>query len=83
MWHGSVILISVAPGAAAPMRAVEQVRAVAGRGLEDDRYFSESGTYSRKPGPDREVTLIEVEAIEGWSASMASRSIRASRGAIS
>src|SRR5207302_7728809 len=34
-------------------------------GLEGDRYFNEVGTFSAKvPGPDREVTLIELEAIE-------------------
>lgn len=46
------------------MKTVPEVRAVAGRGLEGDRYFLETGTYSHKPGPDREVTLIEIEAIE-------------------
>ncbi len=46
------------------MVPVEEVRAVAGRGLEGDRYFSQRGTYSKRPGPDREVTLIEIEAIE-------------------
>lgn len=46
------------------MVSVERVRAVAGQGLEGDRYFTQTGTYSKKPRPDREVTLIEVEAIE-------------------
>jgi len=46
------------------MVSVEQVRAVAGQGLEGDRYFNRTGTYSKKSAPDREVTLIEVEAIE-------------------
>ena len=43
----------------------DEVHAVPGRGLEGDRYFHETGTFSAKvPGPDREVTLIELEAIE-------------------
>ena len=46
------------------MRAVDSAHAVPGRGLEGDRYFSRSGTYSRKDGADREITLIESEAIE-------------------
>ncbi len=46
------------------MKAVEAVRAVPGRGLEGDRYWSATGTYSYKPSPDRDVTLIELEAIE-------------------
>jgi len=46
------------------MDRIESVRAVAGRGLEGDRYFLRAGTYSRKEGPDREITLIETEALE-------------------
>ncbi|MBI3975527.1 MAG: MOSC domain-containing protein [Armatimonadetes bacterium] len=46
------------------MRAVEAVLAVPGRGLEGDRYFAQAGTFSPKPAPDRDVTVIEVEAIE-------------------
>jgi len=46
------------------MRSVDEVRAVPGRGLEGDRYFSRGGTYSDRPGPDREVTLIESESVE-------------------
>ena len=46
------------------MRAVDSARAVPGRGLEGDRYFSEIGTYSAKAGADREITLIESEALE-------------------
>jgi MOSC domain-containing protein YiiM len=38
---------------------------VAGRGLEGDRYYSKLGTYSNQAGSGRDVTLIEVEAIEG------------------
>jgi MOSC domain-containing protein YiiM len=40
------------------------VRAIAGKGLEGDRYFNQVGTYSNRPGTGREVTLIEIEAIE-------------------
>ncbi len=61
---GVVVSIHIAPVAAAPPQAVQAVRAVPGRGLEGDRYWSATGTYSRKPSPDRDVTLIEVEAIE-------------------
>ncbi|MGH7423278.1 MAG: MOSC domain-containing protein, partial [Candidatus Methylomirabilales bacterium] len=43
---------------------MKEVRAIPGKGLEGDRYFTQTGTYSKKPRLDREVTLIEVEAIE-------------------
>ncbi len=46
------------------MSAVNQARAVPGKGLEGDRYCLGTGTYSDKPGPAREVTLIESEALE-------------------
>lgn len=46
------------------MVSVKEARAISGKGLEGDRYFTQTGTYSKKPRPDREVTLIEVEAIE-------------------
>lgn len=35
-----------------------------GKGLEGDRYFLKTGTYSNHPGLGRDVTLIEIEAIE-------------------
>lgn len=46
------------------MVSVAEVRAVPGKGLEGDRYFRQTGTYSNYPGPGRDVTLIEIEAIE-------------------
>ena len=64
MWQGAVVSIHIVPAARGPMVSVTEVRAVPGKGLEGDRYFTGGGTYSDPPGPDREVTLIESEAIE-------------------
>ena len=61
---GVVVSLHIAPDAGAEMRAVTEVMAVAGRGIEGDRYFTHTGTYSNHPGTGRHVTLIEVEAIE-------------------
>jgi MOSC domain-containing protein YiiM len=63
MFEGTVISINIAADASAPMQSVSEVRAIPGRGLEGDRYFDQKGTFS-KPEPDRELTLIEAEAIE-------------------
>jgi len=63
MFEGTVVSINIAPEAEAPMQSVSEARAVPGRGLEGDRYFDQKGTFS-KPLPDRELTLIEAEAIE-------------------
>lgn len=59
-----VVSIHIAPTGKAAMRSVREARAVAGKGLEGDRYFTKSGTYSNDPGSGRDVTLIEIEAIE-------------------
>lgn len=64
MWRGSVVSIWLAEGAGAPMRQVPLARAVAGRGLEGDRYFAGTGFYSWFTGPLREISLIEEEVLE-------------------
>jgi MOSC domain-containing protein YiiM len=63
MFEGTVVSINIAPTAGAPMQSVSEARAVPGHGLEGDRYFAHQGTFV-KEDPDRELTLIEVEAIE-------------------
>lgn len=65
MFHGQLIGIYIAQHKGKDLHATDKVEAVAGRGLVGDRYFLKEGTYSAKDGPDREVTLIEVEALEG------------------
>jgi len=64
MLQGRVVSIHIASTAAAVMRSIKEVRAVAGNGLEGDRYANQMGTYSKDPGSGRDVTLIEMEAIE-------------------
>lgn len=77
----TVLAILVADAPAEPMRAVETARAVAGRGLEGDRYHDGRGTFLKPgdrgdaPGADpdvpgrHQVTLIEAgvlrEAVPG------------------
>ena len=63
--QGTVIAIHIAPTGAAPMRSVTTAQVVVGKGLEGDRYYSKLGTYSNQAGSGRDVTLIEIEAIEG------------------
>ncbi len=45
--------------------AVDCIRALAGRGLEGDRYAKAAGTFSVNPGK-RDVTLIETEALQAY-----------------
>jgi len=62
--QSTVLSIHIAPTAAAIMTSIREVRGVVGKGLEGDRYAAKLGTYSKDPGSGRDVTLIEVEAIE-------------------
>ncbi len=65
MFEGNVVSLYIGPAAKQPMVAVDEVRAVAGRGLDGDRYFNLQGSFSKdEPTPKQEVTLIESEAIE-------------------
>jgi MOSC domain-containing protein YiiM len=66
MFQGSVVSINIAPAAEVALVAVAEALAVPGKGLEGDRYFNQAGTFS-KPQPDRELTLIESEAIEAFN----------------
>ncbi|SIS12481.1 MOSC domain-containing protein [Natronorubrum thiooxidans] len=58
---GTIHAIHVAAEQGAPMEPRESVRAVAGRGLEGDRYFDTEGTFADRAGSD--LTLIEREAL--------------------
>ena len=66
--RGTVEAIHVATAGSAPMDAVERVRAIAGVGLDGDRYAAGTGHYSGDPKVDRHVTLIEAEEIEALEA---------------
>ena len=63
MQNGTVESIHIASATQGPMQAVAQVVAIPGAGLEGDRYALKVGTFY-KPEPDRELTLIEAEAVE-------------------
>src|SRR5437016_13803955 len=62
--------IHLAGRAGQPARAVSRVRAVAGLGLEGDRYAAGIGHYSKHPGTGRALTLIEAETIDSLRASL-------------
>ena len=64
MFEGKVVHLFVTSTMGNPLASRRRVRAIAGRGIEGDRYFTETGTFSKKKGPDRQVTLIEIEAFE-------------------
>jgi MOSC domain-containing protein YiiM len=55
--------IYISPAASVLPHSVQSVRAIAGRGLEGDRYALGCGTFSANSG-QRDVTLIEVEELD-------------------
>ncbi|HZZ78032.1 MAG TPA: MOSC domain-containing protein [Gemmataceae bacterium] len=65
MFQGQLAGIFVSAKKGADLQSIDSVEAIAGRGLVGDRYFAKEGTFSDKDGPDREVTLIEEEALAG------------------
>lgn len=65
-----VVAIFTSPSSTGPMRALEEARLEAGRGLVGDRYYLRVGTFSKQleGKRDSELTLIEAEAIERFNA---------------
>ncbi len=62
---GRVVGLFVSPGIGQSMKACAEVRALAGRGLDGDRYATGQGSYSQaKRQVIRHVSIIEREAIE-------------------
>lgn len=62
-WKGELLHIHVAPAASYEMEELQSATLVAGRGIEGDRYFLGTGTYSNLPAV-RDVTLIEAEVLD-------------------
>ncbi|MGH9025970.1 MAG: MOSC domain-containing protein [Acidimicrobiia bacterium] len=64
-FRGTLAAIYTAPSEGDPTVDHAQVRAVAGVGLDGDRYAADrkEGKHSFTPGTGREVTLIEREAV--------------------
>ncbi|HUS56263.1 MAG TPA: MOSC domain-containing protein [Thermohalobaculum sp.] len=63
-WTGRLDHIHITAAARGAMRPLDEALLVAGKGIEGDRYTLGTGTYSIKPEPGRQVTLIEAEALE-------------------
>jgi len=61
--EGVVAGLLLAPDAEAPLVSVESAVAIAGHGLEGDRYALGRGTFTG-PGRGYELTLIEAETLE-------------------
>jgi MOSC domain-containing protein YiiM len=60
---GSVVEIWLAGATAGPMRRVPAVEALAGHGLAGDRYALGGGTWAQYPDLEKQVTLIDRDAV--------------------
>ncbi len=67
---GVVAEIWVAPKAGTPARRLESARALAGRGLEGDRYATGAGTFASGV-PGSALTLIEAEVCAAFTPPLA------------
>ena len=66
---GTVVSIHIGHEAGAAMTEIEEAELVAGRGIVGDRYYTESGTFSKDlPDPDHELTLVADEEISQFNA---------------
>jgi MOSC domain-containing protein YiiM len=73
---GRVVSLFVSPGIGQPMNACAKVQALAGRGLQGDRYATGQGSYSRaKRQVIRHVSIIEREAIQAANEELARRGL--------
>ncbi|RZI76684.1 MAG: MOSC domain-containing protein [Variovorax sp.] len=65
-WIGVVRHLHRTPRAFLPMQSFTELKLVAGKGIEGDRYMigNEAGFYSHKPEEGRQVTLFEIETLE-------------------
>lgn len=65
--QGEVVVVAISPQATGPMRQVPHARALAGRGLEGDRYAAKAGTFTPADATARgyDLTLIEAEVLDG------------------
>jgi hypothetical protein len=60
---GCLLHIHIAPIASADMVELNEAELVAGKGIVNDRYYKQNGSYSKIPDI-RDVTLIENEVLE-------------------
>lgn len=65
-WTGVVTHLHITARAFLPMRSMEAIELVAGKGIVGDRYMlgTEQGFYSGKPEEGRQITLFEEEALD-------------------
>lgn len=67
---GRVLAIFVAEAGGEPMQSLGEVRAVAGKGLEGDRYAEGNGYWSYRADYVSQATLVEQETLDALNAGL-------------
>lgn len=62
---GTVVAIFISPVAQGPMLQAQKVKALAGKGLEGDRYCEGGGSYQKGKIGNRQVTLMNSHFFPG------------------
>jgi len=65
---GMVEAIAIATEKEGPMRPLDRVDAIAGAGLDGDRYARGAGTFSARGGSGRSLTLVDSAALAALAA---------------
>lgn len=63
--NGTVLAIFIAPAQGEPMQSIREVQAIAGQGLEGDRYAAGLGSFNEGKIGRRQVTLINSAFFPG------------------
>ena len=63
MSDATVTHLFTTPAMSQAMAGHESISTLAGEGIEGDRYLLKTGTYSKKPEPGRQITLVEGEIL--------------------
>ena len=58
--NGTVKAICIGPVAGGPMQEIAEVEAIAGQGLNGDRYTTGEGSFNKGKQGVRQVTLAQV-----------------------
>jgi len=63
--NGAVVAIYICPVAGKPMQRLDEVEAIAGQGLDGDRYATGEGSFNKGEQGSRQVTLINEIFFKG------------------
>ena len=64
MWKGEVISMGIASAERADIQSKDVIEVFAGKGILGDRYYQKFEAEPDSYSPEKEITLIELEAIE-------------------